>query len=97
VQACLDYAEREQNARREKLFQIASYSNLTKEEKRMYDTSLKRKWDNQNALNYARNEGKREGEYRKAVETAIAMKKDGLSIEAIRKYTGLSKGEIEKL
>ena len=59
----------------------------------MYDTSLKRKWDNQNALNYAR----KEGEYRKAVETAIAMKKDGLSIEAIRKYTGLSKEEIEKL
>jgi predicted transposase/invertase (TIGR01784 family) len=63
----------------------------------MYDTSLKRKWDNQNALNYARNEGKREGEHRKAVEKAIAMKKDGLSIEAIRKYTGLSKEEIEKL
>lgn len=77
----------------EKLFQIASYSNLTKEEKRMYDTSLKRKWDNQNALNYAR----KEGEYRKAVETATAMKKDGLSVEAIRKYTGLSKEEIEKL
>ncbi|MGV8137065.1 MAG: hypothetical protein AB2L20_17775 [Mangrovibacterium sp.] len=93
MQACLDYAELEQNARSEKLFQIASYSNLTKEEKRMYDTSLKRKWDNQNALNYAR----KEGEHRKAVETAIAMKKDGLSIEAIRKYTGLSKEEIEKL
>src|SRR5690606_20213668 len=29
----------------EKLFQIAEYSNLNKEEKEMYDVSLKRKWD----------------------------------------------------
>ena len=77
----------------EKLFQIASYSNLTREEKRMYDTSLKRKWDNQNALNYARKEAIKEH----AIEMAIAMKKDGLSVEAIHKYTGLSKEEIEKL
>ncbi|MGV8090771.1 MAG: hypothetical protein AB2L24_02730 [Mangrovibacterium sp.] len=46
-------------------------------------------------MNYARKEGQREGEYRKAVETAIAMKKDGFSVEAICKYTGLSKEEIE--
>ena len=27
----------------------------------MYDISLKRKWDNKNALDYARKEGKEEG------------------------------------
>ncbi len=59
----------------------------------MYDTSLKRKWDNQNALNYARKEAIKE----RAIEMAIAMKKDGLSVEAICKYTGLSKEEVEKL
>jgi hypothetical protein len=59
----------------------------------MYDTSLKRKWDNQNALNYARKEAIKEH----AIEMAIAMKKDGLSVEAICKYTGLSKEEVEKL
>lgn len=37
----------------EKLFSIAEYTNLTKEEKTMYDSSLKRKWDNQNVLDYA--------------------------------------------
>ncbi len=89
----------------EKVFQIASYSSLTKEEKRMYDISLKRKWDNQNALNYARKEGIKEGikkgmeegAYKRAIETAIAMKKDGLPLSEISKYTRLSEEEIKKL
>ncbi len=37
----------------EKLFSIAEYTNLTKEEKTMYDSSLKIKWDNQSVLDYA--------------------------------------------
>jgi len=37
----------------EKLFNIAEYSNLTKEEKMLYDSSLKQKWDNKNVLDYA--------------------------------------------
>lgn len=41
----------------EKLFNIAEYSKLNKKEKVMYDTNLKRKWDNQAALDYARHEG----------------------------------------
>ena len=41
----------------EKLFNIAEYSKLNKKEKIMYDTNLKRKWDNQAALDYARHEG----------------------------------------
>ena len=71
----------------------------------MYDISLKRKWDNQNALDYARKEGikegiregRKEGEYEKAVETAIAMKKDGLPVSVISKYTKLSEEEVAKL
>lgn len=45
-----------------KLFHIAEYSNLTKEEKMHYDESLKHKWDNANVLNFAREEGIRIGE-----------------------------------
>ncbi|MFB2119418.1 Rpn family recombination-promoting nuclease/putative transposase [Parapedobacter sp. 2B3] len=45
----------------EKLFNIAEYSKLTKEEKEMYDTSLKRKWDTAGALEYARREGEEKG------------------------------------
>lgn len=45
----------------EKLFDIAEYSKLTKEEKTMYDTSLKRKWDTAGVLEYARREGEKKG------------------------------------
>ena len=45
----------------EKLFNIAEYTNLTKEEKNMYDSSLKYKWDNKNVLEYAREEGLEKG------------------------------------
>jgi predicted transposase/invertase (TIGR01784 family) len=44
----------------EKLFNIAEYSNLTKEEKTMYDSSLKQKWDNKNVLDYAVKEAVKE-------------------------------------
>jgi len=54
----------------EKLFDIAEYSRLTKEEKQMYDTSLKRKWDTAGALEYARREGIEKG-IQKGIEKGI--------------------------
>ncbi|WP_300601525.1 Rpn family recombination-promoting nuclease/putative transposase [Niabella sp.] len=45
----------------QKLFHIAEYSNLTKEEKMLYDKSLKHKWDHASVLSYAREAGKEEG------------------------------------
>ncbi|SDF81084.1 hypothetical protein SAMN05216464_1348, partial [Mucilaginibacter pineti] len=77
----------------EKLFSIAEYSNLTKEEKTMYDNSLKHKWDNKNVLDYAVKEAKLE----EAKEIAREMKKDGLPMAQIVKFTKLSVEEIEKL
>src|SRR5690606_13887581 len=41
----------------EKLFEIAEYSKLNKEEREMYDVSLKRKWDNKAVLDYAEQKG----------------------------------------
>jgi len=93
----------------EKLFNIAEYSNLSKEEKTMYDSSLKYKWDNQNVLDYAKKEGIKEGkkegkkegieigEYKKTIAIARELKKEGLSIEFIAKTTKLSLKEIEVL
>ena len=81
----------------EKLFSIAEYTNLTKEEKTMYDNSMKYKWDNKNVVDYAREEGKIEGEHKKALEIARKLKKEGLSIEFIVGTTGLSIEEIEQL
>jgi predicted transposase/invertase (TIGR01784 family) len=85
----------------EKLFNIAEYTNLTKEEKTMYDSSLKYKWDNKNVLDYAREEGIQEGmekgEYKKALDVAREFKKMALRAEDIAKGTGLPIEEIEKL
>ena len=93
----------------EKLFSIAEYTNLTKEEKTMYDSSLKYKWDNKNVLDYAVNEGiqkgrlegrlegKLEGKLEEASTIAREMKKDGLPFTQISKFTKLSIEEIERL
>jgi predicted transposase/invertase (TIGR01784 family) len=81
----------------EKLFSIAEYTNLTKEEKTMYDSNLKYKWDNKNVLDFAVKEAKREGKFEEARAIAREFKKMGISIEDIAKGTGLSIEEIEKL
>jgi len=41
----------------EKVFQIAEYSNLTKEEREMYNASVKQKWDERSIWETAINEG----------------------------------------
>ncbi len=55
--------------------------------------ALKYKWDNKNVLDYALQEGER----KKAFEIAREMKKDGLPITQIAKFTKLYVEEIEKL
>lgn len=45
----------------QKLFEVAEYSNLTKEEQQMYDVELKRKWDNAAVLDYAKKEAMKQG------------------------------------
>jgi hypothetical protein len=35
------------------LFDLAEYANLNEEERNMYNQSLKHKWDNENAMDYA--------------------------------------------
>src|SRR5690606_40953751 len=65
----------------EKLFNIAEYSKLTKEEKTMYDTSLKRKWDTASVLEYAHREGEEKAQakaYAEKLESARGLKKIGL-------------------
>ena len=39
----------------------------------------------------------KKGEYQKAINTAIQMKKDKMPVNLIIKYTGLTKEEIDKL
>jgi predicted transposase/invertase (TIGR01784 family) len=93
----------------EKLFDIAEYTNLTKEERNMYDSSLKYKWDNKNVLDHAISEaeakgiekgieqGFEQGKLEEAREIAREMKRDGLPIAQISKFTRLTVEEIERL
>ncbi|HAL81732.1 MAG TPA: hypothetical protein DCO83_05445 [Mucilaginibacter sp.] len=84
---------------------MAEVGNLTKEEKAMYDSNLKAKWDYENSIAYAKEiaeeeglkKGMEKGEYKKALDIALEMKKDGLPIAQISKFTKLSVQEIEKL
>ena len=77
----------------EKLFQIAEYTNLSKEEQAMYDSSLKYKWDNENVREYEIKLAKKERDY----AIAEKLKNLGVSVQAISKATGLSEEEIKKL
>jgi len=92
-----------------KLFDTAEYTNLTKEDKTMYDSSLKFKWDLENSKNYekrlSREEGRAEGvelgmekgEKSKALAIARKLKLMGLSPAEISEIAGLTEAEIDGL
>ncbi|SDE94266.1 conserved hypothetical protein (putative transposase or invertase) [Mucilaginibacter pineti] len=82
----------------EKLFNVAEYSNLTKEEKKMYDHSMKYKWDNKNVLDYAKKEGMEKGREEKSravVENLIV--KLGLSNEQAADVAAVSVEYVAKV
>ena len=81
----------------QKVFKIAEVSNLTKEEKAMYDSSLKAKWDYENSIAYAEEKAEERGIEKNSKEIAIEMKKDGMPFTQIARFTKLSIEEIEKL
>jgi predicted transposase/invertase (TIGR01784 family) len=81
----------------QKVFKIAEISNLTKEEKAMYDSNLKAKWDYENSIAFAEEKAEERGEYKKALDIARKMKADGIPSGQIAKFTELSIEEIKKL
>src|SRR5665213_1982404 len=82
----------------QKIFKIAEVSNLTKEEKAMYDSNLKSKWDYENSIAFAREEaeekgiekGIEKGRHEEALNIAREMKKEGISTAQIVKFTKVS-------
>lgn len=63
----------------------------------MYDSNLKRKWDNKNVLDYAVSTAEAKARHENSLSIALEMKKDGLPLDQIVKFTKLSIAEIEKL
>ena len=85
----------------QKVFKIAEVSKLSKEERAMYDSNLKAKWDYENSIAFAEEKaeerGIEKGRHEEALEIARKMKADGIPIAQIAKFTELSIEEIEKL
>ena len=74
-------------------FHLAKYANLTQEERNMYRTAQQVKWDNKNVMDFQLEKALQ----KQALEVALEMKKDGVSIDTIIKYTKVSKEQIEAL
>ena len=80
-----------------KFFEVAEVAALSKEEYAKYWESEKIFYDNVGAFMAAQAKGRAEGEHSKAIDTAQKMKVDGMPLDSIAKYTGLSIEIIESL
>ena len=82
-------------------YSSAEYINLSKEEKRMYDISVKNRWDYHLVMDAKEEkgklEGKAEGKLEGKLEVARELKKIEISMTDISKVTGLTIEEIESL
>ena len=89
----------------QKLAEIADVSSLTKEERLHYDEALRKYRDTlcvlesaeQRGLKRGLTEGLAKGRAEGRIEIARNMKADGITLERIQKYSGLSPEEIAKL
>ena len=94
-----------QNAVFQRLSEIADVASLNKEERMKYDANMKAFRDTIAVMEgqyleghaEGRTEGRAEGRAEANCENARKMKEDGMPIELIAKYTGLSATEIESL
>ncbi len=82
-----------------------NFLNMSETEQKRYERFLVNLHREKDMLGTAKEEGLKEGEqkgikkgeYQKAINTAIQMKKDKMPVNLIIKYTGLTKEEIDKL
>ncbi|NME69062.1 Rpn family recombination-promoting nuclease/putative transposase [Flammeovirga aprica] len=84
-----------------KLFKISEYSAMNETDKVNYEESLKTFRDYVNTLGQAKEEGieigEKRGEKRKAIEAAKSMLIDGLSIDKVVLYSGLTIEEVKNI
>lgn len=85
----------------QKLEDIVDIASLSKEDRMKYDESIKVYRDNlvtrAAAIEEGKREGREEGRREANIATARNMKADGLPIDLIVKYSGLTAEEIEAL
>lgn len=77
-----------------KVGSISELVNMTDQEREMYNISLDSYRTNLSVMKNERAEGRAEGREEKAIEVGLSMKKDGMSIDTIIRYTGLTLEDI---
>ena len=80
-----------------KLFKIAEVSRLTEQQRKIYESNLKAKWDYENSIAFASAEAKIEGIQQGLLIAAQEFKKAGIPIVQISETLGFSIEEIEKI
>lgn len=80
-----------------KLLEIAEVSNLSPEEMDEYQQNLKVLRDNYSTHKTAEERGETKGKEEKAIEVAIRLKQQGVSLDIIAKATDLTTEQIEAL
>jgi hypothetical protein len=80
-----------------KLKEVSDVSKLTEDERYVYERNLRNYRDTLSLYLGLKKQSHAEGEVDKAKSVAKSMKKDGVPLGKISKYTGLSVEEIEKL
>ena len=81
----------------DRLFEEAEIAKFTPQEMREYETSKMAYRDIKNSVYTAKREGIAEGMNQKALDIARNMLADGIDINLIMKYSGLTQEQIEKL
>ena len=81
----------------DRLFEEAEIAKFTPQELREYEASKVAYRDIKNSIDTAKKEGLAEGKNKQQEETALKMLSDGMDIDLIVKYSGLSKEQIERL
>ena len=81
----------------DRLFEEAEIAKFTPQEMREYEASKMAYRDIKNSIDTAKQKGIEEGMNQKALDIARNMLADGVDINLIMKYSGLTQEQIEKL
>ena len=90
-----DWAEG--NKAYETYFEASEVAGFPPQETLKYDSDMMTERDRINSINYARQEGREEGELKKQREIALAFKAKGVDVGMIAACTGLSLEDVAKL
>ena len=81
----------------DRLFEEAEIAKFTPQEMREYETSKMAYRDIKNSVDTAKREGIAEGMNQRSLDIARKILADGIDINLIMKYSGLTQEQIEKL